>query len=129
MLEKLKARLRTLKADLVALYLAYQDPRTPWYAKGVALLVVAYAVSPLDIIPDPIPVLGYLDDLILLPLGIWVAVRLIPRDVLAECRARSRAGEAVDLPLGRVGLALVVTLWVLLAALTAIAIRRGVAGP
>lgn len=125
MLETIKARLHSLKADLAALYLAYRDPRTPWYAKGFALLVVAYAVSPLDLIPDPIPILGYLDDIILLPLGIWVAVRLIPRDVLAECRARSRAGETVNILLGRWGVALVIVLWVLLAALTAAAIWRG----
>jgi uncharacterized membrane protein YkvA (DUF1232 family) len=87
--ERLKAQAAGLKRDIVALYFAARDPRTPWYAKLVIVCVVAYALSPIDLIPDPIPVLGYLDDLLLLPLGIYVALRMIPQEVLAECRAKA----------------------------------------
>src|SRR3712207_1871976 len=80
---------RRLKREAYALYLAYRDPRVPWYARVVAACVVAYAFSPLDLIPDPIPVLGYLDDLILVPLGVALAVRLVPATVLAECRVEA----------------------------------------
>ena len=84
---------RALKRELYALYLASRDPRTPWYAKAAIAGVLAYALSPIDLIPDFIPVLGYLDDLVLLPAGIWMALRLIPPTVMAESRAR--AEEAV----------------------------------
>jgi len=91
MLETWKARARALKREISALLSAYRDPRTPWYAKLWALLVLAYAFSPIDLIPDFIPVVGYLDDLILLPLGIALAVRLIPPEVMDE--ARLTAGQ------------------------------------
>jgi len=85
---------KAIKRDVRALYLSARDPRVPWYAKAVALAVAAYALSPIDLIPDFIPVLGYLDDIILVPLGILLAVRLIPPDILAENRA-----VALDTPL------------------------------
>ena len=88
MLEGFKNRVRALKREVRALVLAARDPRTPWYAKWLVVGVVAYALSPVDLIPDFIPVLGQLDDLILVPLGIVIAIRLIPPQVLAECRAR-----------------------------------------
>lgn len=88
-LEKLKARARKLKSQVYVLYYASRHPRTPWYAKLVVLAVVAYALSPIDLIPDFIPVLGYLDDLILLPLGIALALRLIPEDVMRECAEKA----------------------------------------
>ena len=100
---------RALKRELYALYLASRDPRTPWYAKAAIAGVLAYALSPIDLIPDFIPVLGYLDDLVLLPAGIWVALRLIPPTVMAESRAR--AEEAVRLPASKVGLIVVLGLW------------------
>ena len=84
----LKEKARALKREVRALLLAARDPRTPWYAKWLVAAVVAYALSPIDLIPDFIPVLGQLDDLILVPLGIVIAIRLIPPQVLAECRAR-----------------------------------------
>lgn len=84
-----KARARLLTGEVFALSFAVRDPRVPWYAKVAAACVVAYALSPIDLIPDFIPVLGYLDDLVLVPLGVWLVVRLIPADVLAECRARA----------------------------------------
>src|SRR5262249_57529451 len=83
LLDRLKARARGLKRDTLALYLAARDPRTPWYAKLLAAAVVAYALSPLDLIPDFIPVLGYLDDLIIVPLGIPTVLRMVPAEVLA----------------------------------------------
>ncbi len=100
---------RALKRELYALYLASRDPRTPWYAKAAIAGVLAYALSPIDLIPDFIPVLGYLDDLVLLPAGIWVALRLIPPTVMAESRAR--AEEAVRLPASKAGLIVVLGLW------------------
>jgi uncharacterized membrane protein YkvA (DUF1232 family) len=88
-MERWKARVRALKMEVHALFLACRDPRVPWQAKLVAALVVAYALSPIDLIPDFIPVLGYLDDLIILPLGILLAVKMIPVEVMQDCRARA----------------------------------------
>ncbi|MDF2630540.1 MAG: hypothetical protein K0R39_4371 [Symbiobacteriaceae bacterium] len=87
----LKQRARRLKSETYAVYLASRDPRVPWYAKVVVACVVAYALSPIDFIPDFIPILGYLDDIILVPVGIALAIRLIPPEVMAECRARAAA--------------------------------------
>src|SRR2546423_2275266 len=89
-----KQQARRLKTETYALYLAYRDPRVPWYARLVAAGVVAYALSPIDLIPDFIPILGYLDDLILVPLGFALALRLIPAPVLAECRAAAEVKVA-----------------------------------
>ncbi len=88
MLEKLKSRARTLKNEVFAVYLAAQDPRTPWYAKALIFFVVAHTFSPIDLIPDFIPVLGYLDDLLITPGGLWLAIRLIPPEALAEAVRR-----------------------------------------
>ncbi len=90
MLAELKQRARHLKSETFALYLAARDPRTPWYAKLLVAGIVAYAFSPIDLIPDFVPVLGYLDDLILIPLGIALAIKMVPHSVLAECRARAQ---------------------------------------
>lgn len=109
--------LRQLKAETLALYYAVRDPRTPWYAKFLAGAVVAYAISPIDLIPDFVPVLGYLDDAILLPIGIWLALRLVPPEALAE--ARARAAAAVEKPTSRTAAAVIVLIWVGLAALCA----------
>jgi uncharacterized membrane protein YkvA (DUF1232 family) len=87
----------------------------PWYARVFAACVVGYAFSPIDLIPDPIPVLGYLDDLLLVPIGVWLAVRMIPPDVLAEKRAEAR--EASERPVSRAAAVVVVTVWIALAAL------------
>ena len=101
--------------ETYALYLAYRDPRVPWYARAFAALVVGYAFSPIDLIPDPIPVLGYLDDLILVPLGIALAVRMIPAEVLAEHRLKAR--EIRGKPVNRAAAVVVVAVWLALAAL------------
>lgn len=87
-----KAKSQKLKTEIVALYLAARHPRTPWYAKALAALIIGYALSPIDLIPDFIPVLGYLDDLIIVPAGIAVLIKIIPGDVLEECRAKARSG-------------------------------------
>ena len=98
LLSDLKERARRLKREIHALWLAYRDPRTPWLARLLIACIIAYALSPIDLIPDPIPLLGYVDDLILLPLGIDLALRLIPETVMADCRARARQ-SAIALPL------------------------------
>lgn len=90
MLEKLKQWARQIRAETFVLYLAARDPRTPWYVKLLVAGIVAYAFSPIDLIPDFVPVLGYLDDLILIPLGIAIAIKLVPQPVLAECRIRAQ---------------------------------------
>jgi uncharacterized membrane protein YkvA (DUF1232 family) len=106
-------------AEAYALYLACRDPRTPWYAKWLAAAVAAYAASPIDLIPDFIPVLGYLDDLVIVPLGVWLAVKLIPPQVLAECREQARARLAARRPDWRAAL-VVITIWLAAAALAAL---------
>jgi uncharacterized membrane protein YkvA (DUF1232 family) len=111
----LKQWARSLKRDIVALWIAGRDPRVPWYAKAVAAAVAAYALSPIDLIPDFIPVLGYLDDLIIVPLGIMLALRLIPPALIAEFRAEAARREA--LPTSRAAAAGIVALWLAAAAL------------
>jgi len=110
-LETWKQRARELKTETYALYLAVKDPRVPWYARFSALCVVAYALSPIDLIPDFIPVLGYLDDLILVPIGIALTIKMIPADVLAECRGKAQARMAQDKLLGWVGAAVIIAIW------------------
>ena len=112
MLARWRQWARRLKLEIHALYLAARDPRTPWYAKALAVAVVAYAVSPIDLIPDPIPVLGYLDDLVLLPLGILLVRAVIPAQVLAESRARAASEERPRVPGGRIAAAVVVAVWI-----------------
>ena len=113
----LKQRAHQLEAEIFALYLAARDPRTPWYTKLLVAGIVAYAFSPIDLIPDFIPVLGYLDDLILLPIGVALAMKLVPQQVLAECRARAQETIQNGKPVSRVGGAIIVLIWLVLAAL------------
>ncbi len=115
MLKRIRDWARAIKRDVHALYLAARDPRTPWYAKALALGIAGHALSPIDLIPDFIPILGYLDDAILLPLGIMLAVRLVPPEVMAEHRAA--AAKAEGRPVSRAGAAVVVALWLLSAGL------------
>lgn len=107
---RLRAWARALRRDVVALWFAARDPATPWYAKAVAACVAAYALSPIDLIPDFVPVLGYLDDLLIVPLGVLLAIRLIPPDVLRQ--ARHSADNAPRL-VSRAGLVVIVGLWLL----------------
>ncbi len=109
-----------LRLEVRALALAARHPLTPWYAKLLVAGVVAYALSPIDLIPDFIPVLGLLDDLVLVPLGVWLATRLIPRDVLAECRARAREATQHGRSASRAAAAVIIGIWLLAAALCAL---------
>jgi uncharacterized membrane protein YkvA (DUF1232 family) len=119
-LENFKKRISHLKSETRILYLAARHPQTPWYAKLLVAGIVAYALSPIDLIPDFVPVLGYLDDLVLIPLGIAIAIRLIPPSVLAECRARAQSTAAVAGLTSRIAAAVIVGIWLLLAALGAL---------
>ena len=121
-LEGWKRRAKQFKVEVYALYLAYRDPRVPWHARVFAACVVGYAFSPIDLIPDPIPVLGYLDDLILIPLGVALAVRMIPAKVLDDCREKARSAEGR--PVNRKAAVFVVAAWVVLAALVIFLMRR-----
>jgi len=112
LVDQLKARARALKQEVFAVYIAARDPRTPWYAKALIFLIVAYTLSPIDLIPDFIPVLGYLDDLIIVPSGIWLAVRLIPAEVMEEARATA-ATQSVDRSVRIIGAAIILLIWIL----------------
>jgi uncharacterized membrane protein YkvA (DUF1232 family) len=114
-MEKWKARAQQLQRETYALYLAYQDPRTPWYARLLAAVVVAYAFSPIDLIPDPIPVLGYLDDLVLVPLGIALALKMIPDQVLIDARAQAAETIEGSKPVSRAVAAVIVAIWLVTA--------------
>ncbi len=116
MLQRLRSWAASLKRDVLALWFAYRDPRTPMPAKIVAMLIVAYALSPIDLIPDFIPILGYLDELILLPAAIYLTIKLVPAPVLAQAReqaatwiAQRKAG-----PRSHLGTALIVAVWLAL---------------
>jgi len=111
-----KRHARLVKVEVYALYLAYQDPRVPWYAKALAACVVGYAFSPIDLIPDPIPIVGHLDDLVLIPLGVLAVRRMIPVTVMAECRERAHAVMQQGTPVSRAAAVVIVTLWALAAA-------------
>jgi uncharacterized membrane protein YkvA (DUF1232 family) len=128
-LQDFKNRVHQLKRETHALYLAARHPRTPWYAKLFVAGVVAYAFSPIDLIPDFIPILGYLDDLILIPLGIAVAIKLIPPEVLSECRARAAEAAASGKPVSRAAAAVIIAIWVLLALLCALWMYEAFACP
>jgi len=114
MLQRLRAWAKAVKRDVHALWLAARDPRTPWYAKALALGIAGYALSPIDLIPDFVPILGYVDDAILVPLGILLAVRLVPPEVMAEHRATAAAAE--ERPVSRRGAACIIAVWLLVAA-------------
>jgi uncharacterized membrane protein YkvA (DUF1232 family) len=119
-----KQRVKQLKTETYAIYLASKDPRVPWYAKALILFVVAHTFSPIDLIPDFIPVIGYLDDLIIAPLGIMIALKLIPGDVLAACRAEAQEIIAQDRPAKWWTAAVIITIWLLAAVLLAIIVIR-----
>ncbi len=122
-IQKWKLRARQLKLETYTLYLAYKDRRVPWYARLFAACVVAYAFSPIDLIPDPIPVLGYLDDLVLIPLGIALAVKMIPEPVLAESRQKAQEVISQGKPVNRLAAGVIIAVWVGLAVLAVILLR------
>jgi uncharacterized membrane protein YkvA (DUF1232 family) len=107
-MERLKVWARNLERDVIALWLAARDPRVPWYAKALSAAVASYALSPIDLIPDFIPVLGYLDDLLIVPFGIWAAVKLIPEPIMADLRAKAIEHRE---PTSKARLAAVVLVW------------------
>ena len=113
---RLRQWARGVKQDVHAVYLAARDPRTPWYAKALALVVAAYALSPIDLIPDFIPVIGYLDDLILVPLGVMLVIRLVPPEVMAEHRETARQAEGR--PVSRSAGIIIVFIWIVALVLT-----------
>lgn len=107
-----KQQAKKLKKEVFSLYFAYKDPRVPWYAKLIIIIVVGYALSPIDLIPDFIPILGYLDDLILIPFGVALAIKLIPPEVLDEGRIKA---EKMDMkPKNWVAAAIIVSIWIIL---------------
>ena len=116
--EKWKAKARKLKLEVYALYIASKDRRVPWYARVVAIVVVAYAFSPIDLIPDPIPVLGYVDDLILIPLGIALVIKLIPAEVMQDCREKAALTMQAGKPKNWVAGGIIILIWVSLFAFT-----------
>ena len=122
MLQRAKEWARTIKRDAIAVWIAARDPRVPWYAKLVAAAVAAYAFSPIDLIPDFIPVLGYLDDIVIVPAGILLTIRLIPAGLMDEFRAE--AARRIDRPTSRAGAASIILLWLAALVLTGWILRR-----
>jgi uncharacterized membrane protein YkvA (DUF1232 family) len=118
-IENLKKRANALKRETYALYLAYNDPRVPWYAKVVCACTVGYALSPIDLIPDFIPVLGYLDDLIIVPAGLTLAIKLIPEEVMSECRSKAEVKMNQKEPKNYVAAAIIIAIWLSLIILSA----------
>lgn len=112
-IQKIKKWARDLKKQLLVLYLAYRDERVPWYAKLFTMLVVAYAFSPIDLIPDFIPILGYLDDLILVPLGVYLALKLIPKEVLEDCKREMEKKLLINKPKNWITAFLIICIWLI----------------
>ena len=115
LMDRLRAQAVLSKADVLALYLVARDPRTPWLAKAMIAGVVAYALSPVDLIPDFIPVIGYLDDLILIPLGVALAIRLTPHEIIEECREAARQHFTGGKPQSWMAAGIIVLLWLITA--------------
>ncbi|MFI8706727.1 YkvA family protein [Bacillus sp. NPDC077411] len=112
-IQKMKKWARDLKKQLLVLYLAYRDERVPWYAKLFTMLVVAYAFSPIDLIPDFIPILGYLDDLILVPLGVYLALKLIPKEVLENCKRKMEKKLLINKPKNWITAFFIICIWLI----------------
>ncbi|MFD0770341.1 YkvA family protein [Bacillus sp. CGMCC 1.60114] len=112
-IQKMKKWAKNLKTQLLVLYLAYRDERVPWYAKLFTMLVVAYAFSPIDLIPDFIPILGYLDDLILVPLGVYLALKLIPEEVLEDCKRKIEGQSSMNKPKNWITGFLIIIIWLI----------------
>ena len=113
-IQKWKQKARALKQELHALYLACKDKRTPWYAKALGVCVIGYALSPIDLIPDPIPILGYADDFILLPLGIAAVRKMIPPAILAECRIKAREASTKPKRRNWIAAGVIIVIWIVL---------------
>src|ERR671911_253524 len=124
-LETWKQRARRLSAQTYALYLAYRHPRTPWYAKVFAALIVGYVFSPIDPIPDFIPGVGLLDEMVVVPIGVLLAAKMIPREVMDECREKAREVAEGEKPVSRGAAVVVVAVWLLCVALAVFLALRG----
>lgn len=122
-MQSLKKLAKNLKNEVYAVYLASKDSRVPWYARLLAAVIVAYACSPIDLIPDPIPIPGYLNDLILIPLEIWLVLKLIPPYVIAECREKAEAAKSQRKPTNWIAAGVIVALWLLLSILVVLWLR------
>jgi len=112
MFEGLKNKSKNLKRETYTIYLVYKDSRVSWWKKLFLGIVIGYAFSPIDLIPDFIPILGYLDDLVLVPIGIWVAIKLVPTEIVEECRKLSQEREMEGIPVGKKTAFLIVLIWV-----------------
>ena len=124
MLSSLRAKAKQLERETYALYLAYRDPRSPWYARAFSAFVVAHTVSPIDLIPDFIPIIGYLDDLIITPLGLYVALRMIPAQVMVDARQQAALASAEGRIKTKAGIAIVLSVWAIGAILLLIVLAR-----
>ena len=111
-LDTLKIKVKQLKKEIKVLYIAYKKPEVPWYAKALSAIVIGYALSPIDLIPDFIPVLGYLDDLLLIPLGIFLVIKLIPKEILEECRAEAEDAFREGKPKNWIAAGVIAGLWI-----------------
>jgi len=123
-MRSLKQLAKQLKKETYAVYLASIDQRVPWYARVLAGFTVAYAFSPIDLIPDFIPIIGYLDDLIIVPLGIWLVLKMIPPAVLAECREKAAAEIERGKPINRAAAAVIIAIWISCGILAAIWLKQ-----
>jgi len=112
MLEKIKVKARDLKKETYVLYLVYKDSRVSWWKRMFLGIVIGYALSPIDLVPDFIPVLGYLDDLILVPAGIYIAIKLIPGEIIEDCRKRAMEENKIGLPSGKKTTLVIITVWI-----------------
>lgn len=112
LVKKLKEKAKALKTEVIAIYLSMRDSRTPLFAKIMIILTISYAFSPIDLIPDFIPILGYLDDLIILPLMITVSIKLIPKEVLVECRIKAKENIEINKKLGIYAAIIIIVLWI-----------------
>ncbi len=121
-----KQRAKQLKSAVYVIYLISKDPRVPWYTRVVAACVIGYAFSPIDLIPDPIPVIGYLDDLILIPLGIALVLRMVPQPVLADCREKAQSIMEQGKPTNWIAAGVIVAIWILLVGVVASRIVQSV---
>lgn len=122
--ELIKGKTRNLKKEVKVLYLVYKRPDTPWYAKLMCVIVVGYALSPIDLIPDFIPILGYLDDLLLIPLGVWLVIKLIPTDIMDECRTQAEDTFKDGKPKNWAAASIIILIWVIVIGLIVYSIYK-----
>jgi len=123
-IKRWKIKAQSLRAKTYALYLAYRHPGVPWYAKLLAVCIVGYAFSPIDLIPDFIPVIGYLDDLVIVPLGIYLTIRMIPKPIWQECLEQAQKALSNDRPRNWVAAGVVVAVWIIILVIISVLIKK-----